>query len=91
MVLASIGRFSFNSFQSIETTIPRDGPDLTENVSTAIHDGHGHDQGLRSSIHASTEPELTEGPSHFVWTVGVTLSFGDGFSAQYESQECTMS
>jgi hypothetical protein len=91
MVLASTRRFSSDSARSNEIAIPPDGPDLTENVSTAIHDGHGHDQGLRSFIHASTEPELTEGPSHFVWTVGVTLSFGDGFSAQYESQECTKS
>jgi hypothetical protein len=91
MVLASTRRFGPNSFQSIETPIPRDGTDLTGEISATTLDTYDHDRGSGFPAQASTETELTDGLSQFVWSVGVTLSFGDGFSAQYGSQECTMS
>ena len=91
MVLASTKRSSTNSARSIETAISHDGPDLTGDVSATTLDGHHHDRGSGPSTQGSTEIELAEDASQFVWTVGVTLSFGDGFSAQYGSQECAMS
>jgi hypothetical protein len=91
MILAATARLSSNSVRSIETAIPRDGTDLTGEISTAIHDGYDHDRGSGLATQASAETRLGEGSSQSVWSVGVTLSYGGGFSAQYGGQECTMS
>jgi hypothetical protein len=91
MVLASTRRFGPNSFQSIETPIPRGGPDPTGEISATILDGYDHDRGSGLATQASTETGLEDGSSQSVWTVGMTLSFGDGFQIRYGHQQCPMS